>query len=106
MEIESRKPQENVEQENDILGSFKFEKGNDKEKKARNAVRRKAKTEEYTQALQERGEESENTEMVVEAKKREPSEKRTRKQKVTPSNSTADEDENEMPPPKANSSQK
>ncbi len=103
MEIESRKPQEK-EQENDIFGSFKFEKGDDKEKKARNAVRRKAKTEEYTQTLQERGEDSQNTEMTIETKKREPSEKRTRKQKVTPSNSTADEDE--MPPPKSNSSQK
>jgi len=105
MEIEYQKSEEKIEQENDILGSFKFEKGNDNEKKARNAVRRKTKTEEYTQGLKERGE-NESTEAIAESKKREPSEKRTRKQKVTPTYSTADEEEGDMPPPKTNSSQK
>jgi len=105
MEIEYKKPEEKPEQENDILGSFKFEKGNNKEKKARNAVRRKTKTEEYTQGLKEREDNIDPEASPVEQKKREPSEKRTRRQKVTPTYSTADE-EDDMPPPKTSSSQK
>ena len=94
MELEHQQSDQSLDQADNILSQFTFQKTDDSEKKTRSSSRRRQKTEAYIQAIELENEENKELEEFSADKKT--VKRKGSSRKITPSSTMEDDD---MPPP-------